>query len=92
MYPDSDPNHSQTLMACRLDQNASSDFFQEDPSSSILVILLTNRKIPQKNGETNKKTNGHENNTSKAEVIMAGTYRHNIPKSKEAEGLLYETI
>ena len=47
-------------MGSKLDQDLSPDFFfQEDPTSSIYAILLTN-----------KWTNGHENNTILAEVII----------------------
>ena len=46
----------------KLDQDLFSAFFHEDPTSSIYVILITNR-------ETAKQINSHENNTSFAEVI-----------------------
>ena len=47
----------------KLDQDPSSDFLYEGSTSSTLVILLTNR-------QTYGQTNGHDNNTSMAEVII----------------------
>ena len=40
-----DPHHSQNLMESKLDQDPSYDcfFFQEDQTSSICVVLLTNK-------------------------------------------------
>ena len=52
LYPDGDPDHSQNLMGPKF------IFFHEDPTSSICIILLTNRW-----------TNGHENNISLEGVI-----------------------
>ena len=59
LHPDGDLNHSefllsQNLMGSKLAKYSSSDFFfQEDPSSSIYIILPTNRGM-----------DSHENNTS----------------------------
>ena len=57
LYPDGDQDQPQNLMGSKLSQDPSFHFFQEDPTCSICVILLTNRQ-----------TNGHENNTSLAEL------------------------
>ena len=43
-YPDSDPDDSQNLMESKLDQEPSPDISQEDPTSSVCIILLTNRQ------------------------------------------------
>ena len=43
--PDGDSDRSQNLMGSKLDQDPSSDFFHEDPTSSICVILLTNKQL-----------------------------------------------
>ena len=46
LYPYGDPDQPQNLIGSKLEQDTSSDFFHEVPSSSIYVILLTNiRKI-----------------------------------------------
>ena len=59
LYPDSDPDHSQNLMGSKLEQDPSGFFsLEEGPTSSICVIL-----------QTNKQTNCHENNTSLAEIM-----------------------
>ena len=50
-------------MGSKLDQDPSSDFFQEDLTSSICIILQTNR-------QSDKQTYGHENNTSLVEVMI----------------------
>ena len=57
LRPYSDPHHSQNFIGSKL---VSSDF-QEDPSSSNCIILLTNK-------QTDK---CHENNTSLDELMMA---------------------
>ena len=46
-------------MQSKLDQDPSSEFFEEDVASSIDIILLTNRQ-----------TNGHEHNTCLVEIIV----------------------
>ena len=53
LYPSGDLNHSQNLMGSKLDLYRTSQFFHEDLTSIICVILLTNRQI-----------NGLEFNTS----------------------------
>ena len=60
--PDSDPDQCQKLMRSKLDQDSSSNF-NEILTSSICVILLTNK-------QTIRKTKGHENNNSLAEVSI----------------------
>ena len=52
LYPDGDPDLCQNLMGSKLDHDPSSDFFQEDTSSGICIIL-TNR---QRNRQTVMKT------------------------------------
>ena len=50
------------------------EFFQNNGTSSISVILLTNRrKEGRKNGRTDGQTNGLEFNTSLAEVKVASS-------------------
>ena len=44
MYPDNNPDQSQNLMRSTLDQDPAFDIFQEDPTSSICVMLLTNKQ------------------------------------------------
>ena len=43
MYIDPDPDHSQNVMESKLDQDLSSSFFHVEPTSSICLILLTNK-------------------------------------------------
>ena len=44
LYLDDDPDHTQNLIGSKLDQDQSSDFFHDVKTSSICVILLTNRQ------------------------------------------------
>ena len=48
LYPDSNPDHSQSLMGSKSDQDPS---FQKDAISSMYLILLRNK---QQNGQINK--------------------------------------
>ena len=57
LYPDRDPDHSQTLMGSKLDQDPSS-VFEVDPICGIL------------HNYANKQTNGHESHISLTDVII----------------------
>ena len=63
LHPDSDPDHSQSLMGYKLEQHPASAFFQEDPTCSVCIILLTNKG-------SNKQTDKLINNTSLAVLKM----------------------
>ena len=67
LYPDDNSDHSQNLMGSTLNPDPSSDFYFEIPTSSICVILLTNKQIDK---QSNKPTNGHEDNTFLVEVKL----------------------
>ena len=44
-YPGGDSDHSQNLMGSKLDQHPSFNFFPEDLTNSICIILLTNKQM-----------------------------------------------
>ena len=58
-------------MGSKLDLDPSTDFFQQDPTSSVCIILLAEKW-------TNRETNCHENNISLAKVnlnhVFIGTF------------------
>ena len=56
-------DHFQNLMGSKLDQDTSSDFLGRSK--------LCNLSNKQTNGQTDKKANDHENNTSLSEIKMA---------------------
>ena len=58
LYPDDDPDHSQYLVGSKLDQDQSSEDFPGRSTSSICVILLTNK-------------HGHGKIVSLVEVIIS---------------------
>ena len=48
LYTDGDPDQSENLMGSRMHQDLSSDFLEDDPTSSICIILLTTKQTDKR--------------------------------------------